>query len=115
MGDALHAFFQCGEVQEELGERWGWEGLPGGATDVGQLYGGDLKRAVAYAADAEELLHSSPRLLGVPATPPPTFPVFPPSLVLLLEPVDVAELFAAPVTLSKIFTRFSRTPLSHTG
>ena len=44
------------------------------------------------------------RGLQLPVTPPPNFPMFPPSLVLLLEPVDVAELFAGPVTLSKIFT-----------
>ena len=59
VGDALHVFFQCGEVQEQLGERWGWEGPPGGATDFGQLYSGDLKRAVAYVADVEELLAAS--------------------------------------------------------
>jgi hypothetical protein len=55
-GDALHAFFQCGAVQEQLGERWGWEGPPGGATNFSQLYKGNPKKAVAYVADVEELL-----------------------------------------------------------
>ena len=55
VGDVLHAFFECGAVQEQLGERWGWEGPPGGVRTFSHLYNGDLKK-VAYVADVEELL-----------------------------------------------------------
>ena len=55
VGDALHAFFQCGRgaVQEQ---RWGWKEPPGGAADLGQLSNGELKKAVAFVADIENVL-----------------------------------------------------------
>jgi hypothetical protein len=56
VGDVQHAFFECGDVQRRMAERWGWEGPPGGAANFGQLYAGDVKRAAAYVADVEELL-----------------------------------------------------------
>jgi hypothetical protein len=56
VGDVQHSFFECGDVQRRMAERWGWEGPPGGATNFGQLYAGDVKRAAAYVADVEELL-----------------------------------------------------------
>ena len=47
VGNALHAFLQCGAVQEQLGERWGWRVHPEAPKAVSQLCEGNLKKAVA--------------------------------------------------------------------
>lgn len=56
LGDVLHTCFECSHVQDQMGDRWGWEGPPDGASDFNQLYSGSLRRAMAYGADIVELV-----------------------------------------------------------
>ena len=42
--------FECSHAQDQMGDRWGWEGPPDGSSDFNQLYSGILRRAMAYGA-----------------------------------------------------------------
>ena len=56
LGDVLHTCFECSHVQDQMGDRWGREGPPHGASDFNQLNSGSLRRALAYGADTVELV-----------------------------------------------------------
>ena len=43
-------------VQDQMGDGWGWEGLPDGASDFNHLYSGSLRAAMAHGADVMELV-----------------------------------------------------------
>ena len=52
----LHTCLECSHVQDQMGDRWGWEGPPDVASRFNQLYSGSLRRAMAYGADVVELV-----------------------------------------------------------
>ena len=56
LGDVLHTCFERSHVQDQMGDRWGWEIPPHGVSDLNQLYSGSLRRAMAYGTGLVELV-----------------------------------------------------------